>query len=95
MKKILVIDDDASECKRLEVFIEEKGFQPLLAMSGAEGLQKAESQAPEIVLLDITGYGWHNPSREDQKSPERLLRDHGYSSPRYAVHRQSDADWGL
>jgi len=52
MKKILVIDDDATECKRLEVFLEEKGFQPLLALSGAEGLIKAESQAPDIVLLD-------------------------------------------
>lgn len=52
MKKILIIDDDAAECKRLEVYLGDKGFQPFSALSGTEGLQKAESEAPEIVLLD-------------------------------------------
>jgi two-component system, NtrC family, response regulator AtoC len=52
MKKILIIDDDTSECQRLEVFLRDKGFQPLSAPSGTEGLQMAENEVPEIVLLD-------------------------------------------
>lgn len=52
MSKILIIDDDPEESKRLEVYLREKGFEPLSALNGTEGLQKVESEAPEIILLD-------------------------------------------
>lgn len=33
--------------------MEEKGYQVLLAKDGLEGLQKAQSELPDLIILDI------------------------------------------
>jgi two-component system, NtrC family, response regulator AtoC len=52
MRKILIVDDDTTESKRLETYLLEKGFHPHLAFTGKEGIEKLETEKPEIVLLD-------------------------------------------
>ncbi len=53
MHKILVVDDDLAVCSMLEEFLNGKGYQASVALSGQEGLEKLEKEKPQIVLLDI------------------------------------------
>ncbi|MCM8780445.1 MAG: response regulator [Candidatus Omnitrophica bacterium] len=52
-KKILVVDDDPKICELLERFLIKKDFQPTIATSGKEALEKVKAENPAIVLLDI------------------------------------------
>lgn len=51
--KILVIDDDDDTLEYLEELLRMHGHDAVLARSAAEGLQKLEVYAPEMVLLDM------------------------------------------
>lgn len=52
-EKIVIIDDEkniAQLCKRV---LEEDGHEPLVALTGEEGLTLIESERPRVVLLDL------------------------------------------
>lgn len=53
MKTVLVIDDDEKICWAFQEFLEDEGFRSLVAQNAEEGLQKIESESPDIVLLDV------------------------------------------
>lgn len=53
MKKILIIDDESSIRKLLQVSLEANGYQIIEAQTGGEGLQKILEERPEVVLLDL------------------------------------------
>lgn len=54
VKKILVIDDEENFCRVLKKALELKGnFQVLTATQGAEGIQLAKDQRPDVILLDV------------------------------------------
>lgn len=50
---ILIIDDDADLAKIVQINLEREGFKTVIASSGVEGLQKAYSSQPDLVILDI------------------------------------------
>jgi len=51
--KVLVIDDDVLLLKAFKRWLEAKGRQVITASSGTEGLVKAKSSKPDVILLDI------------------------------------------
>lgn len=51
---ILVIEDDASIRKGLEINLGLEGFNVLAAADGSEGLLLAQTRAPDLVLLDLS-----------------------------------------
>src|SRR5512144_2329507 len=53
MKKVLVVEDNADMRKLLTLELELMGFEPIPASGGKEGVQKAISEKPDLVLLDI------------------------------------------
>ncbi len=53
MKKALIIDDDRNILTTLEMYLEDKGFEIVTAVSGKEGLEKIYTAAPDLVLLDM------------------------------------------
>lgn len=53
MKKILIIEDHADMRELLTWQVELMGFAALAAKQGAEGLQKAQSEKPDLIILDI------------------------------------------
>src|SRR5687767_5969616 len=53
IKRILVIEDEATQVLLLESRLRSNGFEVLRAMSGEEGLQKALTEKPDLVLLDV------------------------------------------
>jgi CheY-like chemotaxis protein len=52
-KKILVIDDDLDYFEALSVLLKAKGFEVIFAPNGAQGLQRAAFDAPDLILLDV------------------------------------------
>lgn len=52
-QKILVIDDDPAVQEFLAKGLQRKGYDPLLALTGEDGLKLARTKAPDVVLLDI------------------------------------------
>ena len=50
---ILIIDDDAALAKIVQINLEREGYKTVVASSGVEGLQKAYSNQPNLVILDI------------------------------------------
>jgi len=52
-EKILIVDDDPDFVQLLEFELKKKGYQTSTAFNGEEGLQKAVSVKPELIILDI------------------------------------------
>jgi len=49
----LVVDDDPDFTASLSFFLEENGYQVLLAHDGTEGLRLAALHHPDLILMDI------------------------------------------
>lgn len=52
-EKILVVDDKPSNVKALRVKLADAGYDIIEATSGGEALDRVESHAPDLVLLDV------------------------------------------
>ncbi len=52
-RRILVVDDEASIREVLTQYLELEGFTVLQAADGVEALRSAESQPPDLVVLDL------------------------------------------
>lgn len=52
-KRILIIDDDPDLVEAVSLLLEGEGMQPLAAYGGLEGLEKARSEKPDLIVLDI------------------------------------------
>jgi CheY-like chemotaxis protein len=50
---ILVIEDNPDNIRLVAYVLRAHGYEPLLATSGAEGLQIAGETKPQLILLDI------------------------------------------
>jgi twitching motility two-component system response regulator PilH len=53
VSKVLVVDDAEADRVALEQILSEAGYQVVCAASGAEALDKAASDRPDLVLLDV------------------------------------------
>jgi two-component system, cell cycle response regulator DivK len=53
MKRILVADDKASSRELIRVTLEHSGYQVDEAADGAEALEQALAQDPDLLLLDL------------------------------------------
>jgi DNA-binding response OmpR family regulator len=51
--RMLVVDDDPVILKLLRISFEMEGFEVLSAADGQEGLERARSDHPDVVLSDI------------------------------------------
>jgi len=70
MPKVLLIDDDALLLRMYEEKLKHEGFQVETALSGEEGLRKARSSKPNLILLDIL-----MPSMDGFQVLEKLKAD--------------------
>ena len=52
-KKILVVDDEDLTTELAKTFLEKHGFEVVIASDGDEGLNMAESENPDLILLDV------------------------------------------
>jgi two-component system phosphate regulon response regulator PhoB len=52
-RKILVVDDESDMRIYLSTIVETMGFEPIVAVNGAEALEKARAVSPALVILDV------------------------------------------
>jgi two-component system cell cycle response regulator DivK len=54
MPKILLVEDNEMNRDMLSRRLERRGYEVAIAVDGQEGLTRAQEDAPEIVLLDMS-----------------------------------------
>jgi CheY-like chemotaxis protein len=52
-KKILVIDDEPDVVTYLKTLLQKNGYEVLVATDGEEALKVSETDAPDLITLDI------------------------------------------
>jgi len=52
-KKILVIDDESDLVEMLSIRLEANNYQVITASDGQLGLDKARSEKPDLIILDL------------------------------------------
>ena len=93
-KKILVIEDDPSSMRLTHYILEHKGYKVLMAQNGLEGLRKARSEKPDVIILDVMLPGidgfevCHHLRADPQTAQVRILM-------LSAKAREADKDSGL
>jgi CheY-like chemotaxis protein len=65
-KTILIVEDEADEVAYLKALLEDNGFAVISAVNGQDGFEKAKSQRPDLITLDIS---------MPQESGVRMFRD--------------------
>ena len=53
MKRILMVDDDVDFAEAVKILLESKDYEVILAYDGKEGLEKARTVNPDLVILDV------------------------------------------
>lgn len=51
--KILVIDDVESITMKVKIILERNGYEVITANDGQQGLEKAKSEQPDLIILDL------------------------------------------
>ena len=52
-KKILLIDDDPDLVNAVRMILESKNYNVAAAFGGIEGLEKAKTENPDLIVLDV------------------------------------------
>ncbi len=68
--KILIADDEQHIQELLEMIFEEEGYEVVTASDGAEAVEKAKSELPDAIIMDIMmpkldGYQAFHSLRDD------------------------------
>ncbi|KHD08673.1 chemotaxis protein CheY [Candidatus Thiomargarita nelsonii] len=53
LKKILVVDDSKVDLANIEKIVSEAGYTVITANDGAEAIEKAKAETPDLILLDV------------------------------------------
>lgn len=53
IKKVLVVDDSATERHLLGDILSRKGYQAVYAESGEKGVAMSKTEAPDLILMDV------------------------------------------
>ena len=54
MKKVLIVEDDQEIVNLLEIHLKDLSCEVIKAFDGESGLEKAMTEEPDLVILDIT-----------------------------------------
>ncbi len=90
MTKILLVEDNEDNRDMLSRRLERKGFAVMLAVDGKDGINKAEEDSPDLILMDMSlpvMDGWEatkhlKAASETADIPVIALTAHAMSSDR-------------
>ena len=54
MAKILLVEDNEMNRDMLSRRLERRGYEVVIAVDGAEGIEKAGTEAPALILMDMS-----------------------------------------
>lgn len=86
MKKILIVEDDASIALGLEGAISDEGYEARVARTGPDGYQLAKEWRPDLIVLDLM-----MPGMSGMEICKRL-RDEGETVPIIMVTARAEED---
>lgn len=69
MKRVLLVDDDRDFVESTRAVLEEK-FEVVAAYDGDEGIEKARSEKPDLIILDVI-----MPTEDGFTAAEKLKED--------------------
>lgn len=77
-KRILLVDDDQEIVDSMRTVLETRGYQILVARDGNQGLVMAESEEPDLVVLDMmmpkrSGFLVLEKLRRSRPDPMRVI----------------------
>ena len=72
MAKILIVDDESQFIDMLQIILEANEYEVISANDGEEGLEKARSEKPDLIILDLMmpvmdGYMMLKKLRKDEQ----------------------------
>ena len=76
MTRILLIEDNELNRDMLSRRLQRRGFEVVMAVDGDEGMAKAQSEAPALILMDMSlpGIdGWEATRRLKAAAPTRNI----------------------
>jgi two-component system cell cycle response regulator DivK len=76
MPKILLVEDNEMNRDMLSRRLQRKGYEVVLAVDGQSGVEMAETQAPDLVLMDMSLQvldGWEATRRLKGAAPTRHI----------------------
>ncbi|RLA35915.1 MAG: response regulator [Gammaproteobacteria bacterium] len=94
MAKVLIVDDSLTEIHILRGMLEKHGFECIDAESGEQGIEKARSEKPDVILMDIVMPGLNGFQTTRQLTRDAETKD----IPIIIVSTKSqetDKVWGL
>ena len=53
ISKVLVVDDSPADMANLAKIVSEAGYVVIKAMSGQEAIDKAKSESPDLIFMDV------------------------------------------
>jgi two-component system, cell cycle response regulator DivK len=77
MTRILLVEDDELNRDMLSRRLQKKGYEVVIAMDGEDGLAKARTEAPVLILMDMTlpGIdGWEVTRRPKSAAETQAIR---------------------
>ena len=77
-KRILLVDDDPEIVDSMRTVLESRGYEILVARDGNQGLAMAETDGPDLVVLDMmmpkrSGFLVLEKLRRSNQSPVRVI----------------------
>jgi twitching motility two-component system response regulator PilH len=94
IRKILVVDDSPTERYVLNELLTSNGFQVITAENGEQGIAKARSELPDLILMDVV-----MPGLNGYQATRTLTRDPATRSIPVIVcttkGQETDRIWGL
>jgi CheY-like chemotaxis protein len=72
-RKVLIVDDEPEQIDFAATLLEENGYIPVGASNGIEGMKKAKTEKPDLILLDILmpergGIGMYQDLKHDEET---------------------------
>jgi len=68
--KVLLVDDDRDFVEATRLVLESKPYDVIVAYNGSEGLKKAKSEKPDLIILDVI-----MPVKDGFNAAEELKKD--------------------
>jgi len=53
LNKILIVDDEEGIVKVVKMYLEHHRYEVITALDGQEGLEKAKTEKPDLIVLDL------------------------------------------
>lgn len=76
MTKILLVEDNEMNLDMLSRRLQKKGYEVIIAMDGEEGVAKAKSELPALILMDMSlpvVDGWEATRRIKAAAETRII----------------------